>query len=164
MGKHTRHLHLVEPGAAMALNPVPAPDPHRPPPVSAATRRELASHMAAVLFLEAVEAGSDKARELDGELLTCCAEAHEADQAADTAMDRLGALPADDPAVLDALARMQPLFGTYLDAVERAVRLPARTPEGLRAKASLLLLHLRSGDDPAVLAASLARDVAGRAS
>ncbi len=98
---------------------------------------------------------------MDRELLDCCAAAHRADQAADTVMDRLDSMAADDPAVLDVLARMQPQIGAYLDAVERAAELPAHTPEGLRAKAALLLLHIRSGEDHTMLAASLARDVTG---
>jgi hypothetical protein len=117
--------------------------------------------MAAILFLEAVEAGSDKAWEVDGELLACCADARRADKAAETVMDRLDTLPGDGPTVLDVLERVQPLLGAYLRAVERVAQLPARSPEGLREKAALLLLHIGSGDDHATLAASLARDVAG---
>ena len=49
------------------------------------------------------------------------------------------------------------------DAIERAAQLPARSPEGLRAKAALLLLHIRTEQDHTALAASLARDVTGRA-
>jgi hypothetical protein len=45
-------------------------------------------------------------------------------------------------------------------AVERAARVPARTPEGLRAKAALLMAVIGLGRDHTMLAASLARDVA----
>jgi len=165
VGKRTRcgHLRVVEAYSPMAFSPVRAPDPHRPPPMSAVARREMAEGMRAVLFLEAVEAGSDKARELDGELLDCCAEARRADRTADTLMDCLDIMAADDAAFLPALEAAQPLFGAYLDAVDRAAQLPARTPEGLREKATLLLLHIGTGQDHTMLAASLARDVAGRA-
>jgi len=43
-----------------------------------------------------------------------------------------------------------------------AAQLPARSPDGLRGKAMLLLLHIGTGQDHTALAASLARDVAGR--
>ncbi len=157
------HLHLVEPASSMARAPTQAPDPQLPPPLSAAARCELAKRMGAVLFLEAVEAGASKAAELDGELLDCCAAAHGADRVSGIFMDRMSDMTLDDPVVLDSLARMRPAVHTYFDAVDRAAELPARTPEGLRAKAALLLLHIRSGEDHTMLAGSLARDVAGRA-
>ncbi|MBV9749389.1 MAG: hypothetical protein JO157_11290 [Acetobacteraceae bacterium] len=147
----------------MVSNPMRAPDPNQPPPASVAARQALASHIAAVLFLEAVEAGSDKARELDGELFGCCAEAACADRSADAFMDRLDALAEDDPRFMPALEAAMPLFDAYAAAVDRAAQIPARTPEGLREKASLLLLHLGTGQDHTTLAASLARDITGRA-
>ena len=48
-------------------------------------------------------------------------------------------------------------------AVSRAAELPARTPEGLRAKAALALRELCSSDDDFRLVASVLRDVVGRA-
>jgi hypothetical protein len=117
---------------------------------------------ASMLLLAPVEAAASKAAELDCELLDCCATARRADQAADAVMDRLDDAMLDDPGVLDALDRMRPTLDAYFEAVERAAELPARTPEGLRAKAALLQLHLRSGEDCTMLAASLARDVTGR--
>lgn len=47
-------------------------------------------------------------------------------------------------------------------AVERAVGLPARTPEGLQAKAALALSYLRSDANSPDIAFSLARDVLRR--
>lgn len=163
MGKHTRRLRLVELGSSTASNLVHAPAPRRAPPLSDAARREMSDHIAAVLFLEAVEAGDDKAWELDGELLACCATAARADRSADAFMDRLDALAEDDPRFLPALEAAQPLLDAYAAAVDRAAQIPARTPEGLREKASLLLLHLGTGQDHEALAASLARDITGRA-
>ena len=104
----------------MALSPVRAAAPPRPPVMSIPARRELTGRIAAVLFLEAAEAGADKAAELDGELLDCCAAAHGADLASETFMDSMDAMT------------------------------------------QLLLLHLRSGEDAAMLAASLACDVVRR--
>lgn len=75
--------------------PAAAPDPHRPPPVSAAVRRDVLGDFAAMLLLAPVEAGAVKAAELDGELLACCAVlAHRAlEQRAHRALDpaRVGA-------------------------------------------------------------------------
>ena len=64
---------------------------------------------------------------------------------------------------MPALEAAGPLFDAYAAAVERAAQIPARSPEGLREKASLLLLHIGTGQDHTTLAASLARDIAGRA-
>lgn len=78
-------------------------------------------------------------------------------------MNGIDAMDDDGPAVMEALEAAHPLFTSYSDAVLRAGQLAARTPKGLRAKATLLLLHLTTEADPLMLAASLARDVAGRA-
>jgi len=147
MGKHTPGLRLVEASSPMASSAAPS----------------MPGTFASLLLLAPVEAGASKAAELDAELLACCATACRADQAADAVMDRLDDATLDDPDVLDVLGRMRPTLDAYFEAVNRAAEIPARTPEGLRAKAALLLLHLRSGEDATMLAASLARDVAGRA-
>ena len=143
MGKHSPGLRLVE-GAASAASDLPLP---------------MSAAFASLLLLAPVEAGASKAVELDTELLACCATAR---RAADAVMDRLDDATLDDPDVLDVLARMRPQLDAYFDAVGRAAELPARTPEGLRAKAALLLLHIHSGEDHTALAASLACDMAGR--
>jgi len=73
MGKHTYrcHLRVVEASSSMAFNPVWAPDPHRPPPMSAAVRRDVLGTFASLLLVAPVEAGAGKAAELDRELLAC---------------------------------------------------------------------------------------------
>lgn len=147
MGKHTPALRVVETASASR--------PSAPPSMSAA--------VASILLLAPVEAGASKAVELDGELLACCAAARRADQASDAFMDRMDTMTLGDPDVLDVLDRMRPTLDVYFDAVDRAAELPARPPEGLQAKAALLPLHIRSGEDHTTLAASLACDVAGRA-
>ncbi len=147
MGKHTPGLRLVETSSPMASS----------------AAQLMPAAFASLLLLAPVEAGASKATELDGELLACCAAARRADLASDAFMNRMDDMTLDDPAVMDALARMRPQVDAYFGAVDRAAEIPARTPEGLQAKAALLLLHIRSGEDHTMLAASLARDVAGRA-
>ncbi len=135
---------------------------HPSPPSGGASCATFSAVTASLLLLAPVEAGAGKAAELDAELLTCCATARRTDQVADAVMDRLDGMMLDDPDVLDVLGRMRPQLDAYFAAVERAAELPARTPEGVRAKAGLLLLHIRSGEDHTALAASLACDVTGR--
>ena len=115
-----------------------------------------------LLLLIPAEAGAGKANELDAELLDCCDAARAADRQAALAVDGFDMLDLDEPAGLIALHSARPLVDAYFDAIDRATVLPARTPEGLRAKATLLLLHSQADDDVAALAVSLARDVAGR--
>lgn len=76
---------------------VRAPNPHMPPPVSAATRPDLFGTMGAMLLLSAAEAGSAKAAELDGELLARRAEALSLCAEADRITDVVDDLPLSDP-------------------------------------------------------------------
>lgn len=124
--------------------------------------REAARPIGSFALLLTREAGASKAGEADFELLACCREAKAVNQEAVALMNKIEALDDDDPAVMLSLEEASPLFIAYSDAILSAGQLPARTPEGLRAKAALLLLHLTTEDDPVALAASLARDVAGR--
>lgn len=135
----------------------------RPVSFVSAARRDLAEMVDAFALLITLEAGADKAAEVDRELLACCREAEAANQEAAAVMNGVEALDDDDVTTMLALEAATPLFVAYSDAILRAGQLRARTPEGLRAKAALLLLHLTTEDDPVALAASLARDVAGRA-
>ena len=144
----------------------PAPNPHQAPPVSAATRRDLFGTMGALLLLTAAEAGSAKAAELDGELLSCCRDfyaAHrryvESDQAPTWYDEEMDAITEDRCGILRHLGG-----------------LVARTPEGLRAKAEVLRIAMDydvrvqiadTFEDRARphewLAMSLCRDLLGRA-
>ncbi len=133
----------------------------RPVSFVSSAKRDLAGMVDAFALLVTLEAGVDKATEADQELLACCREAKAANHEAAAVMNGIEALD-DDATVMPALEAATPLFVAYSDAILRAGYLPARTPEGLRAKAALLLLHLTTEDDPVALAASLARDVAGR--
>jgi hypothetical protein len=116
----------------------------------------------ATLLLVAAAAGADKAQELDRELLACVTEAEAADREAEVLMNRLEAMDDADPDLGPALDAARPLLASYNDAVARAAQLPARSPEGLRATAVLLLRHAAAECDVMDLALSLARDVAGR--
>ena len=136
-----------------------APDPHAAPPVSIATRRDVFGTMGALLLLTAAEAGTTKAVELDGELLECCAEAAALEahaRALTKGIPSSGRSPEWEAA--DAM-----LEEAY-DLRERAIELPARTPEGLQAKAKVVAARIND-DDPIVMgmAFSIARDVLGRA-
>ena len=143
-----------------------APDPHAAPPVAIATRRDLFGTMGAMLLLSAAEAGQAKAAELDGDLLACCAAFQEAMREHNAANYA--------PALTEerSLALWQAKVATY----DEVIRLPARTPEGLMAKARALQTAMRSDvpeylhntfDDCAEpherLADSLCRDLLGRA-
>lgn len=163
MGKHA-HLRVIS-SVSIPLRraSVRAPAPHPPPPLSDATRRDLFGTFASMLLLVPTEAGAGKAVELDGELIGCCREAQAINARADAISDVLDNLPSDDPRWDAALVEARILSGNYDAAVERAVVLPARTPEGLRAKAGLVLSHLHADDLCRTdIALSLARDVAGR--
>ncbi len=135
-----------------------APDPHQAPPVSAAVRRDLFGTVGALLLLSAAEAGPAKAAELDGELLACCAEADRLEAQADV-------LTAGWPSSGQCPRWMEAdrLMDEAYDLRERATELPARTPEGLQAKARLVLARLDADGLAGEIAQSLARDVLGKA-
>ncbi len=157
----TYHCSVPVISSGMVFRPIVsdrAPSPHLPPPVSSAVRRDLFGGFASMLLLVPAEAGALKAGELDRELLSCCAEAEASERAATVTMDVVETMGADDPDMTSAYL----VFVAYSDAIERAAQLPARSPEGLRAKASLLLLHIRTEQDHTALASSLARDVSGK--
>ena len=149
-----------------------APNPHAAPPVAIATRRDLFGTFGAMLLLSAAEAGPAKAAELDGELLACCAEA----LAIDAESNRLFriAVAAGDDAPPDHPDWQ--VHDAYDDAtnprwhelVEHIAATSARTPEGLRAKAtvarSTVTEERRELPDPAdTLAWSVLTDVLGSA-
>ncbi len=98
----------------------------RPVPVaarSARRRQSLLGAPAALLLLAAPASGTTKQDELDGALLAICAEAMRLDREADTADDG------------DAIDAMLDRWGELADVI--AVT-PARTPEGLQAKAGII--------------------------
>lgn len=151
---------------AITSRPVRAPDPNGAPPLAAAARRDLLGAFASMLLLVPSEAGANKAAELDGELIAACAEFGRLEDAYDVACraeDRAPEGPEKD-ALLDQLD----VLGDEQLAVYAAICVaPARTPEGLRAKAEALSCWFQRGSDDTPcnhgdqLAWSLVRDVLG---
>jgi hypothetical protein len=128
-----------------------------------------------MLVLAAAAAGTDKAQELDGELLSSVSEWHR--------------LVTQDKATWDGLKDEETAVGQAYwdeadadggiwdrihDAAERIMTLPARTPEGIRGKASVLRRMLLDhheeqldedcADEEIRVAFSLVSDILGRAS
>ena len=128
-------------------------------PVAPATgRRDLFGTMGAMLLLTAAEAGSAKAAELDQELLTCC-------EAGRRLKSDAGALVAGISSPGPIWDQHEALVDEYCAFFERAAEIPARTPEGLQAKAWIVLAQQDIDDGLALeVACSLARDVLGRVS
>ena len=143
-----------------------APNPHAAPPVAIATRRDMFGAVGAMLLLTAAEAGPAKAAELDGELLSCCAEA----LAIDRESNRLwNACPmeAEHPAWPAYYAHENATLARWHELVVEISAIPSRTPEGLRAKAAVARSAMPQDrvDDPDPcdrLAVSLYDDMLGR--
>ena len=130
------------------------------------SRRDAAAGGLAMLVLAATAAGADKAQELDGKLLALCDEFH----ANRTETDAIW----KDNSPLDggpAAARSEALSDRYHELREELAELPAKTPEGIAAKARVILTEFQGEDDAnfwgqydarGALALSLARDLLGR--
>ena len=126
---------------------------------------------ASMLILVAAEAGVAKAEELDGELLQAAADFHRL-RAQDKAFWKT---LSDDPGnvIWDQHNAPDGRWTRIDEAADRVAELPAKTPEGLRAKATvveaLMIEHhgeqLEEGceDEQVRLAMSLACDVLGKA-
>ena len=128
----------------------------------AASHCNLADEGAALLALGSSEAVTAASLAPDAELLACCTLAQAIDARTAAACDAVEHLPSSDLLSEATYQEARREMVTYHVMVERAAELPARTPEGLRAKAELALSYLAANDDPEI-AVSLARDVAGRA-
>jgi hypothetical protein len=100
---------------------------------------------ASMLILVAAEAGVAKAEELDGQLLALCAEYHEKEDEFDRLSDVFDTLDHTDP----EHRRIDGLFSPLVDRIheirDEVSDIPARTPEGLRAKAKVSLRDLAHG-------------------
>jgi hypothetical protein len=134
------------------------------------SRRDAAAGGIAMLVLAAAAAGQAKAEELDGELLALCREFHANRQEIDAIWDSYEEKPANngDP----RLNRDGDLCDRYLYIREKLAAMPARTPEGIRAKARVILYEFHGEDSEkypgqynprGALVLSLARDLMGRA-
>ena len=132
-------------------------------------RRDAAAGGLAMLVLAAADAGSAKAQELDGELLALCREFDETIPAVIRVEDEMDALPFNHPHAATLDAEVKAVVRRRWELREAITDTPARTPEGLMAKAKVALWELRDGDPEegptygnSTVAWSLARDIAGR--
>lgn len=142
-------------------NSTPAPGMHR---------RAALVNSAALLLLASAAAGPAKATEIDGELLARCAEYQAADRESDLISGELQGLPDGAPRLVhDPIwSRLEAAMTHANTALDRIIHLPARTPEGIAAKAAVLRVATSQAMDSApdaheLLALSLADDIAGRA-
>ena len=120
-----------------------------------ATRRQLFGAPAAMLLVGRAGAGEGKARELDGRLLGLTAELLAIHARAD------GLETQDDDAALSDV------LDDYWEIADQIEEIPARTPEGIQAKARVLLSVVEMvGQEEGALSdhmGSLLRDILGRA-
>ncbi len=132
---------------------------------SRTSRRQLFGAGAALLLLVPAAAGAAKADELDGELIRLCAEI----PGCKATIDCYNRDSASD-------AEWEAADGRWDELVEQIIDTPARTPEGIRAKAAALRCslhrHLRNSTNPDIgltdhadeedlLAWSLVHDILG---
>lgn len=125
---------------------------------------------AALLLLAPVAAGPAKATEIDGELLARCGEYQAADREAAQISCELEGLPDGTSRLVHdpVSARLHAAMTRSADALGSIINLPARTPEGIAAKAAVLRIATSDGmytapDLHELLALSLADDITGRA-
>jgi hypothetical protein len=136
-------------------------------------RRDAAAGGIAMLVLAAAAAGGAKAEELDGHLLALCREIADVSGETNRISDALADMPSRELAAHPLRVRESELSDRFCELRELIADMPARTPEGIRAKACVVLAEFRGEDewekypgqyDPrGSLALSLARDLLGRA-
>ena len=102
-----------------------------PPRDGSASRRDLAGAFGALMLLAPLAAGAVKAAEIDGELLTAFAEWHPFEQ------ERLALMRADD-STAEWDERFETMSGPWHEGMSAIMALSARTPEGIRAKATVM--------------------------
>ena len=110
------------------------------------------------------KAMASTATEIDGELIACSAEYLAIEQRIEAIIDVAWAIQAADPEHYseDHEQEADPLHERASVLRDRIVALPARTPDGLRAKSEFLLCYLSNGGTDPEPAASLACDVTGQ--
>jgi hypothetical protein len=119
-------------------------------------RRDAAVSGFAMLVLAAAAAGSGKAEEIDGGLLALCNEACDIHAGSIRIEDEYESRGLDIP--YETI--IWPRTARWHDLCAEIVETPARTPEGIRAKARVLA-DVIALDEPMV--ASLCADLLGRA-
>lgn len=135
----------------------------------AISRRDAAAGGIAMLVLAAAAAGQAKAEELDGELIALCKEYHRIEDRA-RAIDHLADASIGSPENARWEEIIHPLIERRHEIRFDISNLTARTPEGLQAKARVVLADLTAGaddrfisyDPQQALGHSLARDILGR--
>jgi hypothetical protein len=136
----------------------------------AVSRRDAAAGSLAMLVLAAAAAGQAKAEELDGELLALCREFHDNNHEFARLTDIYCYLDSTTPRGIEIDGKLAVIVERLHELRGEISDLAARTPEGIRAKAAVVLVDLSedsSGsmeptDDQYWSAWSLARDVLGR--
>lgn len=131
------------------------------------SRRDAAAGGIAALILGAAADGQAKAAELDGELLALCQEFHDLQAKMDAADEAAEDSRTGSPAHRLWEATIRPLVDRSHDVRFEIAELAARTPEGLQAKARVVMADLADGADPKFLSYdpqqalghSLARDI-----
>ena len=133
------HLPIIDDAMALARRVPRAPDPAAPPPVSVAIRRTMFGTVGAMMLLTAAEAGATKAAELDGELLDLCAEYVAWCQADRLAYDVMTNEEREAAALISPVPWSDEAYWTPGNVLMHEIAaIPARTPEGLRAKADVV--------------------------
>jgi hypothetical protein len=134
------------------------------------SRRDTAAGGIAMLVLATAAAGQAKAEELDGELLALCREFHETIPVVTRLEDERDELPFNHPHEAALERQVWAIVTRRLELREAITGTPARTPEGLMAKARVALWETCDGGPEAGpisgshgVAWSLARDILGRA-
>jgi hypothetical protein len=138
------------------------------------SRRDAAAGGIAMLVLAAAAAGQAKAEELDGELLALCREFADVSGETNRISDALADMLSREREAHPLRVRELELSDRFCELRELIADMPARTPEGIRAKARVILAEFVGEDewekypgqyDPSgSLALSLARDILGRVS
>jgi hypothetical protein len=124
-----------------------------------------------MLVLAAAAAGSAKAQELDGELLQAAADFHRLRAKDRAAWSALPNIKAWEEARWDWCNSEEGDWTLIDAAIDRIKELPARTPEGVRAKAGVAQALLFENNKPSIeegcedeevaVAMSLCRDILG---
>jgi hypothetical protein len=123
------------------------------------------------LLLLAGAAGAAKAEELDGKLIALCREFDDAEVTFAAWDAERDFMPFDHPRVKEIEKLEWKLVNRRHEIREEVAELKAHTPEGLQAKARMVLTEFETEADPTkpscnhqyLAAVSLARDILGRA-
>jgi hypothetical protein len=130
-------------------------------------RRDAAAGGIAMLVLAAAAAGQAKAEELDGELLARCAEFQTVEDEFDGLWKKYAVVDSSSPEGERLSAEQDVLVSRIYELREAISDLPARTPEGIKAKTRVAFRDLSPNEAwpeqaEAWMAFSVLRDILGR--